>query len=125
MSVRTLKTAVATVLGYAARAYAHLRGRYPTVVRWILGVGFVIGGFLAVLPVFGLWMLPVGLALLSDDVPPLRRLRRRLHARVLAWAKNRKRRPRIQRGKRAERLHSRIEAGPKAGAPAACTGRAD
>jgi hypothetical protein len=31
-----------------------------------------VGGPLAVLPVFGLWMLPLGLALLSDDVPWLK-----------------------------------------------------
>lgn len=38
-------------------------------VRLCVAVFFIIGGFLAILPVFGLWMLPLGLALLSDDVP--------------------------------------------------------
>jgi len=45
-----------------------------------------LGVFLAILPVFGLWMMPVGLILLAIDVPPLKgpvasaivRLRRRL-----------------------------------------------
>ena len=34
--------------------------------------GLVVGSFLSILPVFGLWMLPLGLALLSDDVPILK-----------------------------------------------------
>ena len=35
---------------------------------------------LGFLPVFGVWMLPVGLALLAHDVPPMRRpLARVLH----------------------------------------------
>ncbi len=46
----------------------------------------ILGSFLAILPVFGLWMLPVGLMLLAVDVPFLRpytsnaiiRVRRRL-----------------------------------------------
>ena len=32
----------------------------------------ILGGFLAVLPILGLWMLPLGLALMSDDVPWLK-----------------------------------------------------
>jgi len=37
--------------------------------RLIAGILFIIGGFLAILPIFGLWMLPLGLALIADDVP--------------------------------------------------------
>ena len=43
-------------------------------LRLPLGVLLFFGGFLAVLPVFGLWMTPLGLILLSEDFPPLRRL---------------------------------------------------
>jgi hypothetical protein len=32
----------------------------------------ILGGVLAILPVFGLWMLPLGLALMSDDIPWLK-----------------------------------------------------
>ena len=32
----------------------------------------IVGSFLSILPVFGLWMLPLGLMLLALDVPPLR-----------------------------------------------------
>ncbi len=60
--------------------------------RWFrLGAALflILGGFLSVLPVFGLWMLPLGLALMSDDIPwlkvPLEKVARgveRLWARV-------------------------------------------
>ncbi|MGH7091793.1 MAG: hypothetical protein ACREFQ_23130 [Stellaceae bacterium] len=33
-------------------------------------------------PVFGLWMLPLGLLLLAEDVPPLRRVRDRILLRL-------------------------------------------
>ena len=44
--------------------------------RWVrlpLGVLCILGGFLAFLPVLGVWMFPIGLLLLSEDVPVLRR----------------------------------------------------
>lgn len=44
--------------------------------RWMIrlpfALFFILGGLLAVLPVFALWMLPVGLCLLAIDLPPLR-----------------------------------------------------
>jgi hypothetical protein len=36
------------------------------------------GGFLSTLPLFGLWMLPLGPLLLAEDVPPLRYMRNHL-----------------------------------------------
>ena len=49
---------------------------------------FILGGIFAILPVLGLWMLPVGLALLAQDVPglkvPLERSARWIEA---TWAK--------------------------------------
>jgi hypothetical protein len=36
------------------------------------------GGVLSILPFLGLWMLPLGLILLAEDIPPLRRARARL-----------------------------------------------
>jgi hypothetical protein len=41
-------------------------------VRLPLGVLLVLGSGLAILPVFGLWMLPAGLILLAVDIPLLR-----------------------------------------------------
>jgi hypothetical protein len=49
--------------------------------RWLrIPAGFllIVGGLLAVLPVLGIWMLPLGLVLLAEDVPVLRSLRCRL-----------------------------------------------
>jgi hypothetical protein len=43
--------------------------------RWLrLGAAalLILGGVLAILPIFGLWMLPLGLALMSDDIPWLK-----------------------------------------------------
>jgi hypothetical protein len=95
--IRRLKAGVSQALAHAVEADRRVRrGRSPW-ARRVLGVGFVLGGFLWVLPVLGLWMLPVGLALLSDDVGALRRRRRWLHARLLAWSRGRRPRPRPAR----------------------------
>lgn len=40
-------------------------------VRVPIAILLVMGGFLAILPVFGLWMIPLGLLLLAIDVPKL------------------------------------------------------
>lgn len=67
--------------------------------RWLrLGAAvlLVFGGFLAVLPVFGLWMLPLGLALMSDDIP---------------WLKV----PLEKASRGAERLWARVRGGREAG----------
>ena len=45
--------------------------------RIILGVALCIGGLLGFLPILGFWMLPLGLLLLSIDLKPVRRFRRR------------------------------------------------
>ncbi len=55
--------------------------------RIALGVGLILGGFLAVLPVFGLWMIPLGLWVLSEDFAAVRRFRRRWTVRLGRWAK--------------------------------------
>ncbi|MBL4916835.1 hypothetical protein [Szabonella alba] len=65
--------------------FGFLRGRSAAIFRLPLGLALVAGGLLAILPVFGLWMIPAGLLLLSVDLAPLRppvsaaiiRLRRR------------------------------------------------
>lgn len=45
--------------------------------RQALGVALVIGGILGFLPVLGFWMIPLGLLVLSIDLPFLRRHRRK------------------------------------------------
>ena len=46
--------------------------------RKVLGCLFVLGGCLGILPILGFWMIPVGLLILSVDIPAIRRGRRRL-----------------------------------------------
>jgi hypothetical protein len=50
-----------------------------------MGVLLTFGGLLGFLPIMGFWMLPLSLALLADDVPPLRSLR----SRILDWIERR------------------------------------
>lgn len=72
-----------------ARVQAVVRWLRRPQARWVrmpAGVFFILGGCLAILPVFGLWMLPLGILLLSDDVPPLQRLTNR----ALAWVETRR-----------------------------------
>lgn len=66
------------------RLIARLPRRMAAFIRWArdpqrfwlrvpLGVLLFIGGFLAILPVFGMWMTPLGLVLLAQDFGPVRR----------------------------------------------------
>jgi hypothetical protein len=57
--------------------------------RWLripAGVLMIGGGLLAFLPVLGVWMLPVGFALLAEDVPAFRSMR----SKVLDWIERRR-----------------------------------
>ena len=65
----------------------------PTKVgRIAIGLGLVLGGILGFLPIVGFWMFPLGLAILSIDVGPLRRIRRRL---TVWWMRRRNRDKRV------------------------------
>jgi hypothetical protein len=52
-----------------------------------LGVLLCLGGLLWFLPVLGLWMLPLGFLVLSIDIPPVRRFRRRIE---IWWGRRKK-----------------------------------
>ncbi len=69
------------------RAFKHLEREVPESVahvirrlrhpdaRWIripAGLLLVVGGIFSILPVLGIWMLPLGLLLIAYDVPVLR-----------------------------------------------------
>lgn len=41
-------------------------------VRVIAAALFILGGILSILPVLGIWMLPLGLGLLAEDVPGMK-----------------------------------------------------
>ncbi|MCJ2006361.1 hypothetical protein FV232_19180 [Methylobacterium sp. WL30] len=92
---------------------AHLSQKLPAplqrAVGWLrepsrlwLRVGaallLILGGIFSILPVLGLWMLPLGLALLAQDVPwlkvPLEKAARwieRTWAALVAWWRRQKR----------------------------------
>jgi hypothetical protein len=55
--------------------------------RWIripAGLLLILGGVFSILPILGLWMLPLGLILLAEDVPLLRRWREK----ALDWVEH-------------------------------------
>lgn len=66
-----------------ARLLPRLPDRLRRAVEWLLvpsrrwirivaGVALIAGGFLSILPVLGLWMLPLGLALIGEDSPAVK-----------------------------------------------------
>ena len=58
---------------WAARMIRWLRSPSCRVVRVTLAILLVLGGFVGFLPILGFWMIPLGLALIAQDVPFLRR----------------------------------------------------
>ena len=54
-------------------------------IRIPIGVLLVIGGVLGFLPILGFWMIPLGLLVLSVDLPFVRRWRRRVTVRLGHW----------------------------------------
>ena len=64
--------------------------RHPNAwIRRGAGAALIVGGILGFLPILGFWMLPLGIVLISDDIPWLRRQRRR----VQSWWLRRRRGP--------------------------------
>ena len=59
-----------------------------------LGSALVLGGVFSFLPVLGIWMLPLGLVVLSVDSPVVRRLRRVSEVRLWRWWQSKRGRPR-------------------------------
>ena len=58
-------------------------------LRIFVGLALCLGGLLWFLPILGLWMLPLGLLMLSIDLAPVRRYRRRLEVR---WGRRKQKR---------------------------------
>jgi hypothetical protein len=55
--------------------------RLPPGIRTLAGLLLMVGGVLGFLPVLGFWMIPLGVAVLSLDYPPLqRKIERKLKA---------------------------------------------
>jgi hypothetical protein len=61
------------VPGKVARILRNLRHPEAKWIRLPVGVLFVFGGIFSILPVLGLWMLPLGLLLMAYDIPFLRK----------------------------------------------------
>jgi hypothetical protein len=69
------------------RAQRHVERRMPK-QRWarlLLGGGLVVGGILGFLPILGFWMIPLGLFVLSYDLPAAARARSWLEAKYEDW----------------------------------------
>ena len=67
--------------------------------RWVrlpAGIALIIGGVFSILPLLGLWMLPLGLMLIAADIPFLQRPM----ARLTMWGVDRLDRYRARRVKR-------------------------
>ena len=60
------------------------------VLRISLGAALVIGGVFGFLPFVGYWMIPLGLIVLSVDIPAVRRWRRKLEVRWGRWRQRRR-----------------------------------
>ena len=65
-----------------ARVMGTLRGPAAAPYRIPLGVALTVGGCLSFLPVLGLWMAPLGLTLMAQDVPVIRKPLARAMARI-------------------------------------------
>ena len=58
---------------WVGRSLKRVRGKHAIWVRVPAGVALIGGGILGFLPVLGFWMLPLGVALLAQDIPVIRR----------------------------------------------------
>jgi hypothetical protein len=69
---------------FGSKRFPLPRGR---LARLALGTGLIAGGLVSFLPLFGAWMIPAGLMVLSVDIARVRRQRRRLDLRAARWAR--------------------------------------
>jgi len=55
--------------------------------RIVIGILLILCGIVGFLPVVGFWMIPLGLLVLSIDLPWVRRKRREYTVRISRWLK--------------------------------------
>jgi hypothetical protein len=55
-----------------------------------IGILLVAGGLVGFLPILGFWMVPLGLLVLSVDIPAVRRFRRRMEIKWGRWRQKRR-----------------------------------
>ena len=70
----------------AAKFIGWLRKPSSRLVRIPVAILLIAGGIFSILPVLGLWMLPLGLVLLAEDIQVLRRALDR----ILEWIERRR-----------------------------------
>ena len=94
---RTIKRVERKFPGRFARFLRWARKPASRYVRIPLAILLIVGGLLSFIPILGIWMLPLGLMLLAQDMPLLRRPMRRCLVcserrwRKHQWAKRRER----------------------------------
>tara|TARA_R110000824_G_scaffold401749_1_gene614476 strand:- start:21326 stop:21547 length:222 start_codon:yes stop_codon:yes gene_type:complete len=71
-----------------------------------VGVILIIGGVFGFLPMLGFWMLPLGVVVLSVDLHPVRRFRRRVE---VWWGRRRRRRRAERRAAPTRQLPSSVD----------------
>ncbi|WP_339833167.1 hypothetical protein [uncultured Parvibaculum sp.] len=71
-----------------------------------MGVILIIGGVFGFLPMLGFWMLPLGVVVLSVDLHPVRRFRRRVE---VWWGRRRRRRRAERRAAPTRQLPSSVD----------------
>ena len=86
-----------------ANRHFHLPQSKP--VRLGIGILLVAFGLLGFLPVLGFWMIPLGLLVLSVDVPAVRRGRRKL---TVWWHRDRKANSGEGEGAHAGKSHEKL-----------------
>lgn len=69
------------------RTFALPRSR---LARISAGIALIIGGILGFLPVLGFWMVPLGVIVLSHDIPAVRRFRRKFWVEFNRWRARRR-----------------------------------
>jgi len=89
---RPMHRLLAGLPGPVRRAVEWLRRPGAWWLRIPLSVVFILGGFLGFLPILGFWMLPLGVLLLAEDIPALKRPTLRALGAVQGWWDRRRRR---------------------------------
>ncbi len=72
-------------------------------LRITLGILLLLGGALWVLPVLGLWMIPLGLLVLSFDFP----WARRGYLNIIVWARKRRAQRKLRKQERKDRKNKK------------------
>lgn len=82
---RPLHRLLAGLPGPVRRAVDWLRRPGAGWVRVPLAAALILGGFVGFLPILGFWMLPIGVLLLAEDFPVLKRPTLRALGAVQGW----------------------------------------